>query len=224
MAATEMIKATRDELLRTRLELRTAHEGKDILEKKKEALLGRFLQMVRQYKGKREALLSDLKYLKDALALTRARDGTVTVRSLALATSQDVELEIETDNVMGTKIFHMKHTALRRDMLSRGYNPASTSSRIEAVASTAEHLLDRMLDIAHLEHNIKTVGKEMGALNRKINALEETIIPQLNEKLRYIQDSLEQAEREEIFRLKMLKRVQERKAQEVLSQETAVEV
>jgi len=80
------------------------------------------------------------------------------------------------------------------------------------VASTAETLLDRMLAIAHLEHNIKTVGKEMGALNRKINALEETIIPGLHKKLRYIRDALEQNEREEIFRLKMVKRVQERKA------------
>ena len=213
MAATETIKTTRDELLRTRRELKMARDGKEILEKKKEALLARFLQMIRQYKGKREALLDDLKYLEDTIALTRARDGGVTVRSLALATSQDVELDISKDNVMGTKIFGMKHTALRRDMLSRGYNPASTSSRIEAVASTAEILLDRMLAIAHLEHNIKTVGKEMGALNRKINALEETIIPALRKKLRYIQDSLEQNEREEIFRLKMVKRVQERKAQ-----------
>ncbi len=212
--ASETIKATRDELLRTRQELKTAEEGKDILEKKKEALLGRFLQMVRRYKGKREALLGDIKYLKDMLALTRARDGSVTVRSLALATGQDVELDLATDNVMGTKIFHMRHAGLRRDLLSRGYNPASISSRIEAVASTAESLLDKMLAIAHLEHNLKTVGKEMGALNRKINALEETIIPALDGKLRYIQDALEQAEREEIFRLKMIKRVQERKAAE----------
>ncbi len=213
MAATEPIKATRDELLRTRRDLKTAREGKEILEKKKEALLGRFLQMVRQYKGKREALLKDIKALKDLLALTKAREGSVTVRSLALATAQTVELDVSMDNVMGTKIFHMRHPRLRRDLLSRGYNPASISSRIEAVAATAERLLDRMLDIAHLEHNLKTVGKEMGALNRKINALEETIIPELQAKLRYIQDALEQAEREEIFRLKMIKRVQERKAQ-----------
>jgi V/A-type H+-transporting ATPase subunit D len=191
-----------------------ASDGKDILEKKKEALLGRFLNMVRHYKGKRELLLDELKYLKDTLALTRARDGSVTVRSLALATSQNVDLEISKDNVMGTKIFEMNFAALRRDMLSRGYNPASTSSRIEAVADTTEGLLDSMLGIAHLEHNIKTVGKEMGALNRKISALEETIIPELNRKLRFIQDALEQNEREEMFRLKMVKRVKERKANE----------
>lgn len=213
MAATEPIKATRDELLRTRRDLETAEEGKEILERKKEALLSRFLEMVKQYKGRREELLDDLKYLEDTIFFARARDGRVTVSSLALATSQDVALDIATDNVMGTKIFHMKHTALRRDLLSRGYNPASISSRIEAVADTAERLMDQMLAIAHLEHNIKTVGREMGALNRKINALEETIIPDLERKRRYIQDALEQNEREEIFRLKMVKRIQERKAE-----------
>jgi len=214
MAGSEPIKATRDELLRTRGEIRMAQDGMDILEKKKEALLGRFLDMVRAYKGRRELLLDDIKFLKDTLALTRARDGSVTVKSLALATSQDVDLKISKDNVMGTKIFEMDFAALRRDMLSRGYNPASTSSRIEAVAATTESLLDDMLSIAHLEANIKTVGREMGALNRKINALEETIIPDLKRKLRFIQDALEQNEREELFRLKMVKRIKERKANE----------
>lgn len=208
----ETMKATRDELLRTRQELAIAQSGKQILEKKKEALLNRFLAMVRQYKGRREALLADLKRQKDFLALTRARDGSITLKSLALATSQDIALEITRDNVMGTKIFHAKHPDVKRDMLSRGYNPASTSSRIEACAEVAEQLLDKMLAIAHLEHNIKTVGREMRSLNSKINALEENIIPALKAKKRYIEDVLEQNEREEIFRLKMVKRVQERKS------------
>lgn len=208
----ETIKATRDELLRIRQELAIAQSGKQILEKKKEALLNRFLAMVRQYKGRREELLPDIKRQKDFLALTRARDGSITLKSLALATSQDISLEITCDNVMGTKIFHAKHPDVKRDILSRGYNPASTSSRIEACAEVAEKLLDRMLALAHLEHNIKTVGREMRSLNSKINALEENIIPALKAKKRYIEEVLEHNEREEIFRLKMVKRVQERKS------------
>jgi V/A-type H+-transporting ATPase subunit D len=211
----ETIKATRDELLRTRQELAIAQSGKQILEKKKEALLNRFLAMVRQYKGRREMLLADLKRQKDLLALTRARDGSITLKSLALATSQEISLHITRDNVMGTKIFHAQHPDVKRDILSRGYNPASTSSRIEACAEVAERLLDKMLAIAHLEHNIKTVGREMRSLNSKINALEETIIPALTAKKRYIEDVLEQNEREEIFRLKMVKRAQERKSEEI---------
>jgi len=221
--AGESVKTTRDELLRTRQELKIAQDGKDILEKKKEALLGRFLGMVKAYKGKREATLRDLKYLKDTLALTRARDGTIAVRSIALATSQDVVLDISQDNVMGTRIFEMSHPALLRDMLSRGYNPATVSGRIEALAATAERLLDKLLAISHVEHNLKTVGKEMRILNRKINALEESIIPELRSRLRFIQDALDQHEREELFRLKMIKRVQAAKAEaaEPLTAETA---
>jgi V/A-type H+-transporting ATPase subunit D len=180
------------------------------------------LAIVKAYKGRREETLRDIKGLKDTLALTRAREGTVTVRSLALATRQDLTLDISKDNVMGTKIFHMNHTALQRDMLSRGYNPASVSSRIEALAATSERLLDKLLAIAHLEANIKTVGKEMRTLNRKINALEESIIPDLRTKLRYIQDALDQNEREEVFRLKRIKRVQTGKAEAAVLEGVAV--
>ena len=61
--AVETIKTTRDELLRTRQELKIAQEGKDILEKKKEALLSRFLAIVKAYKGRREETLRDIKGL-----------------------------------------------------------------------------------------------------------------------------------------------------------------
>ncbi len=208
--AMDMVKTTRDELLRTRQELKIAREGKDILERKKEALLGKFLAAVRQYKGKREVLLGDLVPLKQQLILTRARDGSFTIKSLALATAQRLELELSHDNVMGTKYFHLTPPVVRRDLLSRGYNPTSTTSRIESVAQRAERVLERMLEIAHLEHNLKTLGREMRSLNRKINALEDSIIPGLLARKRFIEEALEQTEREEVFRLKLVKRARQR--------------
>jgi V/A-type H+-transporting ATPase subunit D len=56
----------------------------------------------------------------------------------------------------------------------------------------------------------------MRSLNTKINALEENIIPALRAKKRYIEDVLEQSEREEIFRLKMIKRAQESKSEKAI--------
>lgn len=203
----EVVRATRDELLRTKEEIRIAEEGKEILERKKEALLQRFLAIVREYRGKREALLGDLKRGQDSLSLTKARDGSITVKSIALATKREIELDISRDDVMGTRIFSIAPQELKRDMLSRGYNPANTSSRIEKVATQFEALLENALAIAHLEHNIKVVGREMRSLNRKINALEETIIPNLKAKRQFIEDALAQNEREEIFRLKLIKGV-----------------
>ncbi|MFQ5794582.1 MAG: V-type ATP synthase subunit D [Candidatus Bipolaricaulia bacterium] len=201
------VSATKEELLRIKAEIKLAKQGKEILEKKKQTLLKRFLEMVRVYQQHREVLLGTLKGGADALRLTKARDGSVAVKSIALATRRDIELEISKDNLMGTPIFEVGSQTLTRDLLSRGYNPANVSVRIDRVARAFESLLEDLLKIVHLEHNLKRIGEEIRRLNRKINSLEENTIPDLEAQQKYIEDTLAQLTRENIYRLKMVKRI-----------------
>jgi hypothetical protein len=85
--------------------------------------------------------VADLKTLKDLIALTRARDGAITLSSIALATGQEITLQITRDNIMGTKIFHAQHPQVQRDLLSRGYNPAGISSRIEGLCGARRTII-----------------------------------------------------------------------------------
>ncbi|MEK6656288.1 MAG: V-type ATP synthase subunit D, partial [Nitrospirota bacterium] len=56
------------------------------------------------------------------------------------------------------------------------------------------------------ENRLKILGEEIKKVTRRINALNEVIVPELKKQVRYIRTTLEEREREDLFRLKRLKR------------------
>ncbi len=61
---------------------------------------------------------------------------------------------------------------------------------------------------------MQTLGGEVRRLGRRINAIEEYLIPRLREEIGFITRVLEEREREERFRLKRVKRKKSRKSTE----------
>lgn len=55
------------------------------------------------------------------------------------------------------------------------------------------------------EVKLKRLGKEIKATSRKVNHLEKYVLPGILDQIKYIQETLEEREREDIFRLKRLK-------------------
>jgi V/A-type H+-transporting ATPase subunit D len=77
-------------------------------------------------------------------------------------------------------------------------------------------MLSQLLICAPLERNLQIVGEEVKKVSRRINALEEYLLPRLRGQLRGIASVLDEREREDTFRLKKIKgkkAVQKRKAQ-----------
>ena len=78
-------------------------------------------------------------------------------------------------------------------------------------------MLAQLLVCAPLERNLQIVGEEVKKVSRRINALEEYLLPRLRGQMRGIASVLDEREREDTFRLKKIKgkkAVQKRKAQE----------
>ena len=83
--------------------------------------------------------------------------------------------------------------------------PSSVSSRIETTAEAFEALLDRIIELAEHEMRLRRLAEEIGRTTRRVNALENVLIPRLQTQLDYIQMILEEHERGDIFRLKRVK-------------------
>jgi V/A-type H+-transporting ATPase subunit D len=62
-----------------------------------------------------------------------------------------------------------------------------------------------MVEVAGSETRIKKLGSEIKKTTRRVNALEQVVIPRILREISYIKSVLEQREREDIFRLKMIK-------------------
>jgi len=66
-------------------------------------------------------------------------------------------------------------------------------------------MLEQLFVCAPLERNLQMIGEEVKKVSRRINALEEYLLPRLRGQLRGIASVLDEREREDTFRLKKIK-------------------
>jgi V/A-type H+-transporting ATPase subunit D len=198
--------ATRTELLATRVQIRRAAQGCDLLKDKRTQLLVELRKVADVVLAGGDALERSAAAATRLLALAEAFDGPEAVRSAALAASGDVVLQARTVNIMGVQVPEIERKAVGRPRAARGYALGATGPRIDAVAAAFEAELDQVIEMAAVELRLRRLAQEVGTTTRRVNALEHVLIPRLERRFRAIRMVLEEREREDRFRLKYAKR------------------
>jgi len=201
----ETVSPTRMNLLQRKQQAKIAFQGVDLLKRKRDALVADFFNIVRQSLAAREQLTAACKEAYILLALAKAWEGREALEAAALADRREVLVDIEVRNVWGTKIPEVEVKEVRRTLLERGHNPATTSARTVESAANFEEVLRAILAVAATEIKLKKIGQEIKKTTRRVNALEQVVIPRLLGEIRFIAAVLEQRAREDVFRLKRIK-------------------
>jgi len=202
----EQIKATRAELLQKKTQLALARQGRDLLKEKRNALLQELQRTAEQAMQGGAELERWLGQANVALALAEALDGPEAVRSAAFAAQSQLTLEISAVNLMGVAVPRIEQKSALRGPLNRGYSLPAVSNRIEATAEAFETVVDVAVKLAESELRLRRLAEEIGRTTRRVNALENVLIPRLEAERNYIQMVLEEREREDLFRLKRVKK------------------
>ncbi|MDD1723820.1 MAG: V-type ATP synthase subunit D, partial [Methanospirillum sp.] len=79
-----------------------------------------------------------------------------------------------------------------------------------------ESAIDIIIRLAETETTLRRLGDEIQMNRRRVNALDQIVIPELKEQAKYIRFTIEEREREDIFRLKKVKKLIERKKKKKL--------
>ena len=182
-----------------------------MLERKRAALMQEMMRVVNTVMADADALQQAADNARFALARAEAVAGSEAVRSAALATRQELPLQVESVNVMGVKVPRIEQRRVSRSMLERGYSITGTSLTLDETATAFEADIDAIIKMAESELRLKRLVSEIQRTLRRINALEHLLIPRLEAERNYIQYVLDERERSDHFRLKMAKRLRERK-------------
>jgi len=97
--------------------------------------------------------------------------------------------------------------------LERGYSILGVSGRIDETAERFESEIDLIIGLAETETALRRLGHEIQMNRRRVNALEQVLIPELKAQAKYIKITIEEREREDLFRLKKVKKILNRKKQ-----------
>jgi V/A-type H+-transporting ATPase subunit D len=207
----EVVSATRMNLLQRRDQLRVAQQGVDLLKRKRDALVAGFFKIVRESLAARERLSAACREAYVMLTLAKAWEGREALEAAALPARRDILVDIDIRNVWGTKIPEVTIADVRRPMMERGQNPVATSARTIESTGNFEEVLAAILAVAATEIKLRKIGEEIKKTTRRVNALEQVVIPRLRSETRYIASVLEQRAREDVFRLKRIKKKLEAK-------------
>jgi V/A-type H+/Na+-transporting ATPase subunit D len=199
------IKPTRSELLEIKRKIKLSQAGYKILKMKRDGLILEFFKILEEAKEIRQRVNQDFETAMTKIAVAKAVDGAIAVRSAAFALKVHPEIQLRSKNVMGLVVPEIEATSLRATSDVRGYGVIGTSTYIDEAAKAFENLTETIIKAAEIETTMKRLLDEIEKTKRRVNALEYKVIPELKESSAFIQLRLEEMERENIFRLKRIK-------------------
>lgn len=200
------------------LSLKSQHDvikkGLELLKSKREALMKEFFGEVEQSVAMRERAGELMSRGQRRVTVAKALYGEGELSSFIHSAHRDVSLDIKVRNIWGVKVPEIEDTALTRTFEARDLSPVGEKAIFFQVARDFETASDLLVKIASKEIKLSRIGEMIKADTRKINAITEVILPSLRKLIKTIEGTLEEREREEVFRLKRFKRARSVKSAE----------
>jgi V/A-type H+-transporting ATPase subunit D len=202
----ENVSPTRMELLAVKGQITLAEQGRDLLKEKRNALMKEFMKIAETVMRGSDELEQAAADARRSLARAEALDGPEAVHSAAFAAQGELTLSVEGAFVMGVPVPIIEKKSASRAVIDRGYGLAGTSARIDEAAERFEQEVDLLIELAASELRLRRLAEEIRKTSRRVNALENILIPRLHARKSYIEMVLEERAREDLFRLKTVKR------------------
>lgn len=201
----DQVSPTRTEMLTRQAQIRLAQQGAELLRSKREALVREFMAELRRYVKARQTMRKSMLEAVQCLMQCLAVDGQEAVASAALGCQRPVSVEVTPQNIWGTKVLNLESDYRGHAPTEHSYG-ALTSTRLDETTEQYEEAVMAILRVAPMDLKLRALAEDMRKTSRRVNALEQRLLPRLNAEVRYVQNALDQREREDIFRLKRLKR------------------
>ena len=206
---------TRSNLLKTKQDLRFAREGYEILDQKRVVLAKELVRLANDAEAlqeKMQTLMANAYRAQEKAMLTMGREH---VEWAELAVHKTVDVQVKYRGVMGISLPLIEASGEPPEMT---YSLGDTAAALDEASSVFREVLSYIPELSRLVTSVWRLAVELRKTQRRVNALEFIFIPQYEETITFIQSSLEEREREETFRLKLLKNKTERSAEEPQSE------
>ncbi len=193
---------TRSNLLRTKQELQFAREGYEILDQKRVVLAKELVSLANEAQTVQDQMNQLLARAYRSLEMAMLTMGREHVAWAALAINKTVDVQVKERGVMGISLPVIDASGEPPEMT---YSLGDTAASLDEASAAFREVLTQIPEISRLTTSVWRLAVELRKTQRRVNALQYIFIPQYEETITYIQSSLEEREREETFRLKLLK-------------------
>jgi V/A-type H+-transporting ATPase subunit D len=190
------------ELLRLRKRLVVALRGHKLLKDKLDGLMKEFLEIAKEYKRFRLAVDDELPYVLKLFVLAEITSSRTITENALESTKQDLQLTVKPRRIMSVVVPKIDVVF---GTVSGMYSFVHTSPELDQAIHSLKEFLPKLLRMAELEETVRRLSVEIEKTRRRVNALEHTFIPRMQETVKYIKSKLDEMERSNTSRLMKIK-------------------
>ena len=191
------VRPTKGYLMDLKRRIGFIERGTEFLKLKRDHLAKELSASLEVLRGRRRLLLQSLQEAYRALTAAYLSLGPTEVRSQATSVKRKLELEVLPRSVMGVRYPYVK-------IVSKPQIEAELDITLSHAAERVLGILEEMIQLAEFEARAERIADELGKTNRKVNALENTIIPSYRRIIKFIEDKLDEESLEELVRVKLI--------------------
>ena len=183
---------TKGNLMLAKNSLMLARQGYDLMDKKRNILLKELMGLIDEAKDIQEEI--DATFTKAYACLQRANieHGISKVQELAFTVPIEDSLKMQTRSIMGTEIPHIKYDAKQNDLT---YSFSTTHESVDIAREAFREVKELTIKLAEVENSAYRLATNIKK------------IPMYTNLVHTISNALEEKEREEFTRLKVIKRM-----------------
>jgi V/A-type H+/Na+-transporting ATPase subunit D len=205
MSSRDAVKPTRMELLRLKGRIKLANKGLNLLKQKRAALIVEFFKINKKALDLRKQLNLAMQKSYGSLAIAEMYEGKIAIESTAYMVNKMKGLSITTKNVMGVRIPELQGRDKDFRAIDEQYALMGLSVKVDETISNFESALKIILDIAEVENALRRILVEIDKTKRRVNSIENVLIPRLQGQAKYISMRFDEMERETFVTLKTIK-------------------
>jgi len=191
------VRPTKGYLMDMKRRIGFIERGCEFLKLKRDHLAKELTASIDILKGRRSLLLNNLKEAYDALTAAYISLGPTEVESQASSVKSALKLEVLPMSVMGVRYPYVK-------ILSKPQVTAELDITLAHASGKVYEILEAIIQLAEFEARAERIADELGKTNRKVNALENTVIPSYRQVIKFIESKLEEESLEELVRMKRI--------------------
>lgn len=191
------VRPTKGYLMEMKRRIGFIERGCEFLKLKRDHLAKELSASLDILKGRRKLLLNNLKEAYDALTAAYISLGPTEVDSQASSVKSALQLEVLPRSVMGVRYPYVK-------IISKPQITTDLDITLARAAEKIYEILEELVQLAEYEARAERIADELGKTNRKVNALENTVIPNYKQVIKFIGSKLDEESLEELVRMKRI--------------------
>ncbi|MDY6281710.1 MAG: V-type ATP synthase subunit D [Erysipelotrichaceae bacterium] len=195
------IAATKGNLIRLKRALKLSQSGYELMDRKRNILISEMMKQADQVKLVRDQIADA--YRLGYYLLEQANLYTGQLGSVLDEISIETGIQVTYRSVMGVEVPHVIWQ--KPDEVTIPYGLESTNSRIDEAYIQFQKVKELTMVLAEVDSSVYRLADAISKTQKRANALKNIVIPRYEAEIREISDQLEEKEREEFSRMKVIK-------------------